>query len=92
MAGEAAFGANDAGVRVEDRDTEVQQAKAAVAYFEREVATYPDRLERLRGKLAKAEEAAAEVKKQISELQAAEQSANAELQAAYEAVTALTGE
>jgi septal ring factor EnvC (AmiA/AmiB activator) len=92
MAGEAAFSANDAGVLVEDRDTEIAQAKAGVAFLERDLATYPDRLERLRGKLVKAENAVIAVKEQIAELQADEQAVNAELQAAYEAVTALTGE
>jgi septal ring factor EnvC (AmiA/AmiB activator) len=92
MAGEAAFSAHDATVSVQDRDTEIQQAKSAVAFLERDVATYPDRLERLRGKLVKAENAVTAVETQISELQADEQKANAELQAAYEAVTALTGE
>jgi len=92
MAGEAAFSAHDATVSVQDRDTEIQQAKAGVAFLERELATYPDRLERLRGKLVKAENAVIAVEAQIDELKADEQKANAALQAAYDAVTALTGE
>jgi septal ring factor EnvC (AmiA/AmiB activator) len=92
MAGEAAFSANDAAVSVQDRDTEIQQAKAAVAFLERDLATYPDRLDRLRAKLVKAENAVIAVEAQIDELKADEQKANAELQTAYEAVTALTGE
>jgi chromosome segregation ATPase len=92
MAGEAAFGANDAMVRTEDRATEIVKARAAVSYFEREVARYPELLERLKEKLEKTKGFVTEVETQISEAQAAEQAANAELQTAYETVESLTGE
>jgi septal ring factor EnvC (AmiA/AmiB activator) len=88
----AAFSANDAMVRTEDRATELQKARAAVTYFEREVARYPELLERLQAKLKKTKEFVTEVETQIDEAQAAEQAANAELQAAYETVESLTGE
>lgn len=92
MAGEAAFSANDAMVRTEDRDTEIAKARAAVLYQERVLAEFPDLLSRLTAKLEKTKGFVIEVETQIREAEAAEKVAGDELAAAYATVETLTGE